>query len=543
MPTVAELERLEALVARLTPLTSVQRGELIRAGDWNVVVSALIEVARSIVAREAEGTLPPHEHTDQVNIGWLDPRLRALVEKGPLGEPTAISRLDGITRRLDQESTRLEKLQGETREVRSIASDVAVREEKRDTDLRDIRRNLDAIPDAREDVVAVRETLLGLQGDIRQAIEIGRGLVVDGEPFDAGVFAGRVGTLEELRDRLTQPDGTILDASSLERRLSELVNTFVRQDELDDVISTRPVDLTDAQVALLENTLSNRIGERFSTDLSTAVGGLRGEMTDRFSGVDASIDRAITAAQPEIRESALAAVRDEIAGTLATAREDLRSELNGTLDQRLAAASADTGRILDERTSSIESMLRERLTEQVTRDLAASLDPLRADLSRIDQGMRANTAAVARVDREQVSASARIEAVARDADSARRAITAELRGEMDRRLQEQTATFNGRVADLERVVFDRINVALQDAARGLRSELEQVASTVARRESQLIAGQLEQRLRDQVRDAIRLTLNNPDLRGTVLNPGGTLNPGTTLSPGTTLNPRITRPNG
>ena len=41
MPTVAELERLQALVSRLTPLADVRRGELIRADDWNSLDSLL----------------------------------------------------------------------------------------------------------------------------------------------------------------------------------------------------------------------------------------------------------------------------------------------------------------------------------------------------------------------------------------------------------------------------------------------------------------------------------------------------------------------
>ena len=82
MPTVADLERLDALVKRLVPLADVQRGELIQAQQWNLVVGALIEVARAVLAEEREGHVAAHGHPDQVTPGWLDPRLRTLVERG-----------------------------------------------------------------------------------------------------------------------------------------------------------------------------------------------------------------------------------------------------------------------------------------------------------------------------------------------------------------------------------------------------------------------------------------------------------------------------
>ena len=76
MPTVAELERLQALVGQLVPLAETQRGELIRAQDWNTVVGALIEVARATLSADATETVPPHEHPDQVRPGCPASRRR-----------------------------------------------------------------------------------------------------------------------------------------------------------------------------------------------------------------------------------------------------------------------------------------------------------------------------------------------------------------------------------------------------------------------------------------------------------------------------------
>jgi hypothetical protein len=101
MPTVAELERLAALAKALTPLTSVRAGTLIRAEDWNTVVGALIELARAVLSSSKEGAVAAHEHPDQVSIGWLDAQLRFLIERGPLADPAATSRVDELGRKFD----------------------------------------------------------------------------------------------------------------------------------------------------------------------------------------------------------------------------------------------------------------------------------------------------------------------------------------------------------------------------------------------------------------------------------------------------------
>ena len=112
MPTVAELERLRALIERLIPLARAQRGELIRAQDWNEVVGAVIEVARAAYAEsDHEAGIPPHEHPDQVKISWLEPALRALIERGPLADPAAAGKLEDLNRRESRLSDLLTKVE------------------------------------------------------------------------------------------------------------------------------------------------------------------------------------------------------------------------------------------------------------------------------------------------------------------------------------------------------------------------------------------------------------------------------------------------
>src|SRR2546422_3535703 len=107
MPSVAELDRLSALVNQLIALQK-QPGDLIQAQDWNTVVGALIEVTRAALEDGPAATVPPHEHPDQVAPGWLTPALRSVLERGPLADPAADARISQIQSRLDALAARIE---------------------------------------------------------------------------------------------------------------------------------------------------------------------------------------------------------------------------------------------------------------------------------------------------------------------------------------------------------------------------------------------------------------------------------------------------
>src|SRR5688572_18648228 len=177
MPTVAELERLEALVGLLAPLTQVQRGELIRADNWNTVVGALIEVARAVLAETREDALPVHEHAEQVSIGWLDPRLRTLLERGPISDPAIVSRIEEIDRAMWRVSHRVDHVDEDLTEIRNRVAEVSTRDLTRQSDVTAVRRSVEGLSNAKEDVLALRETLRSLQTDVRVAVEVGSRLI------------------------------------------------------------------------------------------------------------------------------------------------------------------------------------------------------------------------------------------------------------------------------------------------------------------------------------------------------------------------------
>ena len=498
MPTAAELDRLDGLVKRLAPIANVERGELIRAGDWNAVVGALIEVARAVLADASVAAAQPHEHVDMVTVGWLDPRLRALIERGPLAEPTAVGRFDAIDRQLTQAITRMSQLDDTIREARTIASDVATRDEKRETDLNTIRRTLEGIPDAREDVLTLRETLRGMQADVRRAIEIGAGLQVGDQPFNAGQFDERLRSVEQLRQRLTAPSGVVLDASALERRLTELTNTFVTEPHLDEVLANRPIEVPPDRLAALEETVANRLQDQFTTEISQASTALRAEMTNRFGEVEGIVVRAIGDSVPNITDSVLGVVRGEVADRLGATR----AELLASLQEQTTGSEGRLLTAVDQRLGETSARITADLQARLDSGIAGQVGPLRARMDRLDEASRQNADAIGRLDQSQTANAARIEAISRDADQGRRVLQTTLLAEMDRRLQQQLATFDQRLTEIDGRIRDRITVAINDAVSSLSPQLQQIAGDAARREAQIAASQVRGETREIVREEV-----------------------------------------
>src|SRR5437867_6395932 len=241
MPTSADLDRLEALVTRLTPLTETAPGELIRAEDWNLVVGALIEVARAAIAEGGpDGEVPPHEHPDQVAPGWLTPGLRDLLERGPLADPAAAGKVGDLERRLGRLTDAADGIRGDITSMRASVSEVATRDLKREASVTQIRRVVEGIGDARDDVATLRGTLSSLQDSVKVAVDVSSRLTIDGQPVDMEAVGTRLKAVEQVRDRLKLPDGNLLDATAFEKRLGDLQGTLVTEQELDEALKNRP---------------------------------------------------------------------------------------------------------------------------------------------------------------------------------------------------------------------------------------------------------------------------------------------------------------
>jgi uncharacterized coiled-coil protein SlyX len=357
MPTVADLQRLDALTTRLTPLTRMAQGTLIRAEDWNAVVGALVEVARSVLASAREEVVPPHDHPEAVSLAWLDPRVRSLIERGPGGDASIEARLAAIERRLARGDSRTGEVDDAVREVRDRIADVATRDLARETQLTELRRTLGGVADGRDEVTTVRESLTAMRAELATALDVGRRLTVDGQPFDAAALEARLKGVEELRARLTRPDGALLDAVTLEERLTQLTNTLVTEDKLAAALANRRNDLSDADKGSIRDLVTADLQATFGATVAASEDRLRGELTTRLSDIDASVGRAVNDAIPALRGDILASAREEFTTTLdSRLKVELDATRTAVLDE---AARQMRGVAQDEAKASTELLRRD----------------------------------------------------------------------------------------------------------------------------------------------------------------------------------------
>jgi len=503
MPTVAELERLRALVDQLLPLARKHRGELIEAEDWNAVVGALIEVARAAVAEGQPDVVPPHEHPDQVTAGWLDPRLRALLTG--VGNPATDADLRKVRRDLTGLRERLDRADSALGEVRLRVATVGTELELRQADLTRLDRKVLGAADSRADITDLRTTLRSLQSDVARAVDVGARLEVDGQPLDAAALVARVAAVEALRDRLTRSDGTLLDAGEFDRRLSELSGSRVSAEELKESLAELRQEILDRGAvdrdALLDAArLAGR--EAAVAQVDTFASSLRGELATGLRGIEPAITTAVARATADLSDRILATARGEIATAVAAGDAAVRAELHGVLNEQLEAVNS---RLTAELTG-----FGDRLGGLVATELEARVPRLLANveerLKKLETGIRVVDTRVAGIEATQLTDRTRSEEALRSEAKSR----TELRTELVRRVDAVEAAVPGRVTaevDAGRAILrTEITTAVDAARRDLTTTLAGVARQQAATEVQVLSTSIRTDVQSVIRQEIDATL-------------------------------------
>jgi len=481
MATVEELDRLRAIVTRLGPLASAQAGELIRAEDWNDAIGALQEVARALV-EDREAPVPPHEHPDQVAIGWLDPRLRQLVESGPVGDPAALARVGALERADEGLRAALDAIRAELDDVRTRSRDIATRDLDRQAAVNVVRRKLEGVADAREDVAAVRSSLAAVHDRVTRAVELAEKLQDGGEPVDLGALSGRVAELAKLREGLTLPSGEVLDAPALERKLAELRNELVTQDELDEALEDRTPELPPER----EQALKADLTEALKADFAERDDAVRDQVAklvdDRLAAVDEKVAKAVADARPGIVDSVLTVTRQELdaraAVILTTAGDDADARVK-------AGTSVLREQLLDE-LAGLRKELPATIAAELDAQLPARLAPLTQDLAALRGELDGVTAELKSTMESLSGALARIDELDRSTAERFDRLSEQLKLGLSRtesRLNERITALDARVTKVEgrTEVLDtsldpRINELLDARDEQLRTELSGLAS-------------------------------------------------------------------
>ena len=396
MPTVEEIDRLTALLKRLTPLADQQPGEIIQAQDWNVLTDAVMEVARALVEESAAG-VPPHEHPDQVSLGWLDPRLRTLVEKGPIGDPAALARVDALERADAGFAAAIAALTQQVVALGDRARDIATRDLERAAAVNVVRRKIDGLADARVDVADVRASLGAVHERVARAVVLAEQLQSGGEPVDLGTLKERVDGLETLRDGLTLPSGERLDAAVLERRLTELRTTLVTQEDLDTALHDHSTRMDPADVLALQTQLQAHLDE----EVGQRENALRAEITattdQRLAGIDGLVAQRLADATPALRDQILTATRAELdaraQAVLTQAGEDAQARVGAGADRLLAELTTQVNGLRGEIPGAVATQLAERLPESL-KELSANVQDLRENIQQLERKVAATDGAV-----------------------------------------------------------------------------------------------------------------------------------------------------
>lgn len=326
MPTVVDLDRLQALIAKLIPLSTAKPGEPLLAQTWNTAISVLIELLQVVLASEKEQVVIPHSHEEQVSSSWLDARLRTLVESGPLSDPTSQRKLYSIDRKTERLFKRLDEHETFFDELRKRVSEVATRDLVRESSVTEIGRRVDVIKDARDDVVQLRKTLDSIKKDIATVLEAAEKFKIDNTVADLKEFNARINSLEELKERLRMPSGDLLDAALLSKWFEEMKGTFVTEEELNEALKK-----------IFTDTLDDQRFKELRDDLYTS---LKAEIMQDKEKIAAEIKDHIIESMPEINEQIQKTVHEKL-GTIVQTEvtkvfQELPSMISSTVKTELS---------------------------------------------------------------------------------------------------------------------------------------------------------------------------------------------------------------
>jgi len=465
MATVAELERLDALVRRLLPMTAIQSGSLIRATDWNALVGAVLELARAVLANHHESVVGEHEHVEQVTLGWLAPPLRALIERGALSDPAAAAKLADLERRVGKVDQRTASTLEEVGKVRLRLEDVTTRDLIREDAVTKLGRAVDARMDPRDEITTLRESLGSIQKDLASAIDVGKRLVVDGEPVDVEALVRGVSRAEELRARLVTPAGVLMDATTLEQRFIALTNTLVTETELSEALENSRVALTGPELDKLRDGLRVELSSSLTASLNRTEQELKAQTATQLAGVDARVSSAVLDASQSLRTSLLA----EATAHAQSADEKLRVETLASVQHRIEELGTTIRTELSTQVSGLKATVDGVVRESVQREIPPHLTALRKDIeglssvvSKAEQQRQELTVAVQK-------ATLRVEQLAKDNQLELSAVKKSLIEEMDRRFKDQDRALDLRIAEVNTQLVEIDHRSVQRSEQAMNS--------------------------------------------------------------------------
>lgn len=503
MPTVEELENLNALLERLVPLKSKTRGELIEADDWNTLVNALIDVGRAALAEREDASVLDHEHPDQVSVGWLDQQLKLLITGGGIRDPAVESDFFQLRRDITTLGGRIDRADDALAEVRLRVSDVSTQAVLHESDVSRLDRKVLGAADTRGDIADLRRTLQTIESEVGRAVEVGGRLEVNGEPIDVPGLVARVSEVEKLRDRFTTASGELLDAAELERRVGELQGSLVTRQTLtqslgdlrEDILNTtggggRPFD---PDIFLGEVRLAAR--DTAAEQVDVLGTDLRSTMDAQFAQIEPTVNGAVARATADLGAGIRESVRGDVEQLISRNNESIRAELESSFQSRVDAVNDTLTRQLQDVNNRVSERVDEQLRAQVPEMLRGVSERLNSVETRIaDMGGRFDVIEGTVVaDRTRAETAIRGEAAAR----------ADLRSELTTRADALDSGLDVRVATAVDAARDVLRTEQSTAVEAAKRDLATALSDVARQQASTEVQVLATSVRTEVQSAIR----------------------------------------
>ena len=388
MATTAELQRLDALLTRLIPLSQAARGELIKADDWNTIVSTLIELGRALYSEAAGAEVPGHTHIDQVSLGWLDTQLRTLVSGGSLKDPIQEGKLSSLERKIIQINSEVAERLNDVNATKAELDRLATRELVRENSLQDLDRRVDGLRDSGEDIGQLRLTLDGITEQISTVQNIADQLRGEnGEIIDVANLQSVVTDLGNWREQLRDANGEPLTGIGIDQKISDALNTLVTEDELQATLDARLEGIEDRLSVDLDSRVTLTMDQRMEPALNDLRSEINSDINRQFEGLDDRIAQSVADEVPGVQD----ALHESLTADIGRQFDELQSSVLAEADTRMAAVREELRQadrqLREALDASIETQLTEMQTSLLT-EVGTQIDTVRSDLLQADDRLQ-----------------------------------------------------------------------------------------------------------------------------------------------------------
>jgi predicted flap endonuclease-1-like 5' DNA nuclease len=147
---------------------------------------------------------------------------------------------------------------------------------------------------------------------VQTAVEGAEKFKTGGDIADFEKIHSRLRAMEVLKERLTMPQGDLLDALALEKRLTELNNTYVTKEELSEVLGGKLPEKAIPDLSRIKEELYDSVVTAVREEQGKREERLKGELLAAIPDVDAAVERGIKEKAAVLMKEEMARLQNQI---------------------------------------------------------------------------------------------------------------------------------------------------------------------------------------------------------------------------------------